>query len=69
MQIDQKKVTVLVLLDLSKAFDSLNHQILLRKLVNVGVSQTALKLFESYLSGRNLACEPAHIFGQGRENK
>ena len=36
---DQKKV--LVLLDLSKAFDSLNHQILLRKLVNVGVSQTA----------------------------
>ena len=52
---DQKKVTVLVLLDLSKAFDSLNHQILLRKLVNVGVSQTALKWSESYLSGRSQA--------------
>ena len=52
---DQKKVTVLVLLDLSKAFDSLSYQILLRKLVNVGVSQTALKWFESYLSGRSQA--------------
>ena len=41
---DNKKLTALVLLDLSKSFDSMDHSILLKKLSNIGVSGEALAL-------------------------
>ena len=41
--------TGLLFLDVRKAFDSLNHEILLRKLHNLGLSQTMLHWFTSYL--------------------
>ena len=50
--IDKQKVTVVVLLDMSKAFDSLNHEILLLKLQDIGLSSAALNWFSSYLSNR-----------------
>ena len=40
--IDDKKLTACVLLDMSKAFDSVEHQILLRKIQSVGASTSAL---------------------------
>ena len=40
------------LLDLSKAFDSITHKILLHKLHELRYSKNALKLIESYLSNR-----------------
>lgn len=39
-------------LDISKAFDTLNHHILLRKLHNIGVRGPALDIFESYSTDR-----------------
>ena len=50
--IDDKKLTACVLLDMSKAFDSVDHQILLRKIQSIGASTSALKWFNSYLTNR-----------------
>ena len=50
---DKKHVAALILLDLSKTFDSINRTILLHKLKRVGASPLAIQWFESYLSGRS----------------
>lgn len=49
---DNKKATAIVFLDLRKAFDSVNHDILLKKLKHVGVNDIEFKWFDSYLRGR-----------------
>ena len=49
---DSKKLTLVVLLDLSKAFDSIDHCRLLSKLQALGIGRTALKRFRCYLTGR-----------------
>ena len=55
---DRGKATVLVLLDLSAAFDTVDHGILLQRLENwVGISGTALSWFRSYLGERTFFVE------------
>jgi hypothetical protein len=49
---DNGRVTLLILLDLSSAFDCVDHRILINKLELVGVSGSALKWFSNYLSSR-----------------
>ena len=50
---DEGKNSCLVLLDFSKAFDTLNHSILLTKLKFYGLGASSLKFIESYLNGRS----------------
>jgi hypothetical protein len=53
LALDQGKLSVLALLDLSAAFDTVDHQILLDRLQFVfGVYDSALNWFSSYLSNR-----------------
>ncbi len=50
---DGGKVTGVIFLDLKKAFDTVNHEVLIRKLKNLGVSGKSLAWFNSYLTGRS----------------
>jgi len=53
MKINSQEVTLLVMLDLSAAFDTVNREILISCLhVEVGVSGLALEWFRSYLRNR-----------------
>ena len=52
--IDNHQVTIMLLLDLSAAFDTVNHSILFNRLKNcVGVTSKALRWFKSYLLARS----------------
>ena len=48
------KTTICILLDLSKAFDSLEHEMIYKKMDRYGIRGTCLDWFKSYLSDRDL---------------
>ena len=50
--LDDKGYTGAVLMDLSKAFDCMNHELLLAKLYAYGFSKDAVNMIKSYLSDR-----------------
>ena len=51
--LDKGKIPISIFLDLSKAFDTLDHVISLQKLNYYGIKSVELKLFQDYLQNRN----------------
>ena len=58
--LDNDKVTGLVFIDYKKAFDLIDHKLLLSKLRALGVGESRLPLFRDYLDGR---CQYVNIDG------
>ena len=52
MALDERKIVGALLTDLSKAFDCLNHGLLIAKLAAYGFDHSALMLIHNYLTGR-----------------
>ena len=57
VNMDRKMFNLVVLLDLKKAFDTIDHSILLSKLELYGITGNSLSMIRSYLSGRNKKCQ------------
>ena len=50
--LQSKEIGFCIFLDFAKAFDTVNHDILIKKLDHYGIRGIALKWFKSYLSDR-----------------
>ena len=55
--IEQKEITLAVYLDLSKAFDTIDHQILFCKLEKYGIRGNSLNWIKDYLCNRTQYCQ------------
>ncbi len=53
---DRGLFNIALFLDLQKAFDTINHDILLAKLNLYGLQKPSLNLLESYLTNRTQMC-------------
>jgi hypothetical protein len=50
--LDDRKYVIAIFLDFSKAFDTIDHELLLLKLTRYGFSSLSINLIRSYLSNR-----------------
>ena len=62
--LDNNETPINIYLDLSKAFDTLDHSILLPKLKFYGVDGTSLKIYENYLSNRKQFVEFENVYSE-----
>ena len=53
LSLDQWKAVSLVLLDISAAFDTIDHKMLLDRLSNIGIQGMAHKWFQSFLQNQS----------------
>ena len=56
LNIDKGKTNSTILLDIKKAFDMIDHDILLQKLSHYGITNLELNFFRSYLHDRKQCC-------------
>ena len=64
--VGEQKVVLLTMIDLSAAFDTVNHECLLSMLKDLGIRETALQWFRSYLTCRQ---QKINIKGTYSESK
>ena len=51
-EIDNTNFSIGLFIDLSKAFDTINHDILIKKLISYGIRGIALEWLKNYLTHR-----------------
>ena len=61
---DQGLITGMILIDLQKAFDTIDHDILLQKLYALGFSKHSVNWFRSYLTNRTFLVNLGNVFSQ-----
>ena len=61
---DQGLITGMILIDLQKAFDTNDHDILLQKLYAIGFSKHSVNWFRSYLRNRTFLVNFGNVFSQ-----
>ena len=66
-QLDQRDILINFYLDLSKAFDCINHKILAAKLKHYGIRGVALNLISNYLLDRYQYVQIDDTFSQMRD--
>ena len=66
VNMDCKMFNLVVLLDLKKAFDTVNHDILVQKLQLYGITGNALAMIQSYLSDRKQKCQLGDVMSSER---
>ena len=64
--VDRKNVNISLFLDLRKAFDTIDHDVLLAKLKRYGICKKELVWFASYLTERQQYC---YLNGQNSEKR
>ena len=64
---DNKEVVELIMFDFSKAFDRVNHRLLLKKLKKLGVSGALLEWIRDFLVGRKMAVSVGGCSGSFRD--
>ena len=57
-------MTGMVLIDLQKAFDTIDQEVLLQKLYAIGFLKHTVNWFQSYLSNRSFLVDLGNIFFQ-----
>ena len=57
-------MTGMILIDLQKAFHTIDHDILLRKLYAIGFSKHSLKWFQSYFVNKTFFVNLENVFSQ-----
>ena len=61
---DQGLITGMILIDLQKAFDTIDHEILLQKLYAIGFSKHSVNWFRSCLTNRTFLVNLGNVFSQ-----
>ena len=59
---DKRFHTRMILVDLQKAFDILDHTLLFQKMEYIGFKESVIKWFQSYLSNRKIFVTLENVF-------